>query len=507
MKEQNTDVTYTRSELDALPDETDWERVDVLTDEDIEKAALSDPDDPPTDADFWKDATVVMPENMEEYTQREIMGIINELVEKSSDGSYIYRGEPKCYTEVSSGLWRSLQREKGVTITIPDVKDVRQLFLVEARRHARDTAGDFELEAQLQHYGAKTSLIDFTTDYLVALFFACYGKPKKDGRVILLKQDETTRDWIKRPKTPENRVIAQNSIFVQPPDGFIEKCKYDEPIKIRKDLKVPMLAHLREYYGISLQSIYNDIHGYIKHQDRHYETFINLRKGMYRQFEGHLTDSKDKYDASIRYYNEAIELDPTNAMLYYERGVSYRITEDYQRAVEDLTQAIALDPAFILFYTERGFSRIRTGDYDGAISDYNWAIKHDVPNKARVYCNLGDAHRRKRDFDRALKKCNKAIDLMADVESSPNAAFYYPYKMRGCIYYDRKEYEKAIEDFTKAVDGPNGGIEDEIAAIYDLRGKCYRAIGEEDRANSDFTKAEELRNARAERQQLYQRLL
>ena len=72
MKEQNTHVTYTRSELDALPDETDWERVDALTDEDIEKAALSDPDDPPTDADFWKDATVVMPENMEEYTQREI---------------------------------------------------------------------------------------------------------------------------------------------------------------------------------------------------------------------------------------------------------------------------------------------------------------------------------------------------------------------------------------------------------------------------------------------------
>ena len=64
MKEQNTHVRYTRSELDALPDETDWERVDALTDEDIEKAALSDPDDPPTDADFWKDATVVMPENM-----------------------------------------------------------------------------------------------------------------------------------------------------------------------------------------------------------------------------------------------------------------------------------------------------------------------------------------------------------------------------------------------------------------------------------------------------------
>ena len=66
MKEQNTSVKYTRSEIDTLPDETDWERVAALTDEDINAAASSDPDAPPTDASFWKDATVVMPENMEE---------------------------------------------------------------------------------------------------------------------------------------------------------------------------------------------------------------------------------------------------------------------------------------------------------------------------------------------------------------------------------------------------------------------------------------------------------
>ena len=64
MKEQHTSVKYTRSELDTIPSETDWERVDALTDEDIDSAALSDADDPPTDESFWEDATVVMPENM-----------------------------------------------------------------------------------------------------------------------------------------------------------------------------------------------------------------------------------------------------------------------------------------------------------------------------------------------------------------------------------------------------------------------------------------------------------
>ena len=63
MKEQNTYVEYTRSELDALPDETDWERVNALTDADIDTAAVSDEDDSKTDEGFWKDATAVMPEN------------------------------------------------------------------------------------------------------------------------------------------------------------------------------------------------------------------------------------------------------------------------------------------------------------------------------------------------------------------------------------------------------------------------------------------------------------
>ena len=48
MKNESTDkdlVSYTFDELDALPAETDWERVDAMTDDEID--ARSDPDDPP----------------------------------------------------------------------------------------------------------------------------------------------------------------------------------------------------------------------------------------------------------------------------------------------------------------------------------------------------------------------------------------------------------------------------------------------------------------------------
>ena len=64
MKEQNTYVEYSRSEIDTQSDETKWNRFDALTDADIDTAAASDEDDPKTDATFWEDATVVMPENI-----------------------------------------------------------------------------------------------------------------------------------------------------------------------------------------------------------------------------------------------------------------------------------------------------------------------------------------------------------------------------------------------------------------------------------------------------------
>jgi uncharacterized protein (DUF4415 family) len=50
----------TRKWGDRRKGKTDWARVDALTDEDIAKAAASDPDAVPIDMD-WSDAVLVLP--------------------------------------------------------------------------------------------------------------------------------------------------------------------------------------------------------------------------------------------------------------------------------------------------------------------------------------------------------------------------------------------------------------------------------------------------------------
>ena len=63
-------VSYTREELDQLPDQTDWKRLRSLTEEEIEAAARADPEwEGLLDID-WSKAQLVMPRRKEAISIR-----------------------------------------------------------------------------------------------------------------------------------------------------------------------------------------------------------------------------------------------------------------------------------------------------------------------------------------------------------------------------------------------------------------------------------------------------
>jgi uncharacterized protein (DUF4415 family) len=47
---------------------TDWKRLREITDQEIDEAALTDPDAPPTAFDYWQDATPVSPPHKQRVT-------------------------------------------------------------------------------------------------------------------------------------------------------------------------------------------------------------------------------------------------------------------------------------------------------------------------------------------------------------------------------------------------------------------------------------------------------
>ena len=180
--------------------------------------------------------------NTQNDKQITIQDIFHEIETKSKGGGYIYRGERKLRKEhpyngkVSSNLWREYGIEEGLF----DIELVQEEMLAAAKKHTGDLPQDFRLDViaslntvddptqktidfeiltEIQHYGGKTNLIDFSTDYLIALFFACDGHHDKYGRVILQKTDKI-RDMIEHPRNPRHRVITQKSVFIRPPKGF-----------------------------------------------------------------------------------------------------------------------------------------------------------------------------------------------------------------------------------------------------------------------------------------------
>lgn len=79
----------------------------------------------------------------------------------------------------------------------------------------------------------------------------------------------------------------------------------------------------------------------------------------------------------------------------------------------------------------------------------------------------------------------KIFSLSQIIDKYPSTQYVsYAYNSRGCEYDEIKEYEKAIADYTKAID-----LNPQYAEAYNNRGNAYCAEGEDRQALNDYNKA------------------
>ena len=394
---------------------------------------------------------------------------INEIAKKSADGDYIYRGEPECYCKVSSTLYR--EYEKDIEAEHFEIAVVQEEILEEATDYTHKT-NKFEILTELQHYGGKTNLIDFTTDYLVALFFACDGNPGEPGRIILLqRRSEVDPKPYKVEKSPRTirRAEMQKSIFVEAEKGFIEP---DKVVCIPADLKSNMLDHLRKHHDISTKTIYNDLLGFIEKRRIHESGYTEFYKGLTYQERGdsskNLTEKQAKYDKAVKHYTKAIKLNPQSPDTYNNRGVAYSDKGEFDRAIQDYNTVIELNPEDADAYNNRGVAYGDKGEFDRAIQDYNTVIELN-PGHADAYNNRGAAYKKKGDFQRAIQDFSKAIELNSEDADA--------YNNRGIVYGNIGKIDRAIQDFSKAIE-----LNLEHADAYYNRGGVWLHLSEWEKA-------------------------
>ncbi|NP_001404084.1 serine/threonine-protein phosphatase 5 isoform 2 [Mus musculus] len=81
------------------------------------------------------------------------------------------------------------------------------------------------------------------------------------------------------------------------------------------------------------------------------------------------------YENAIKFYSQAIELNPGNAIYYGNRSLAYLRTECYGYALGDATRAIELDKKYIKGYYRRAASNMALGKFRAALRDYETVVK------------------------------------------------------------------------------------------------------------------------------------
>ncbi len=194
----------------------------------------------------------------------EIRQFLDDLFSKAASDDYVFRGEPAHYEHVSSGLYRKL--DGADTPFVDRIVEVEQA-IVEALKSYANLLGrsDDAALSELQHYGGKTNLIDFSRDCMVALFFACDLPSNQNGRVICLKRASAEYE-ILTPVENHSRVIAQKSVFVKSPTGIVVPDD-DDVVSVPGELKLQLQEYLEQAHGISHSSIYTDVIGFVDYQE------------------------------------------------------------------------------------------------------------------------------------------------------------------------------------------------------------------------------------------------
>jgi len=290
---------------------------------------------------------------------------LKELFKKTGgEGTYIYRGQGCAAWELLSSAQRRLNNQEKID---KDKKKFKSQDFILYHKHlienARDlgydrsnekdnSLADLEMLAEIQHHGGATCLTDFTTNFLVALWFASkqetvitfkdeFGKRRSnlDGKIFALNIDDDDnfekiypireireddsitrllekqvqyndakkniepRFWLWKPARLNNRIVQQDSIFMFGLPRFRDNLKYVS-IYIHDKDKVGLRKELETYFNMSAESVFDDLPGFsfeannadkpIGNKIIENKTCFAKAKDLYRRGE---------HESAIKYFN------------------------------------------------------------------------------------------------------------------------------------------------------------------------------------------------------------
>ena len=247
-----------------------------------------------------------------------------------------------------------------------------------------------------------------------------------------------------------------------------------------------------------------------------YDTAIKINPKNPESYKARATAHSEmkRFAEAVKDYEAALKIDSKNfrGLDYSKLGDAYKGTRNYSKALDSYTKAIKIDESPAYAYSNRATLYFELGQFDKAIDDCDKGIKaaeadedefwtmslthlkekilrgKDISTKydkstpkdinslmergrafARewnctlaaeyftkvlaldpiyqdAYFERGKMYLLDQIYDAALDDCNKLIELNPEYDEG------LAYNLRGCVYENLGQYEKALADFNKALD-------------------------------------------------------
>lgn len=119
---------------------------------------------------------------------------------------------------------------------------------------------------------------------------------------------------------------------------------------------------------------------------------------------------KGEYALAISDYNNAMSLDPNNALYYFNRGSASGSVRDYDRAIADFDRALALQRDFAEAYVGRALAYLKSSRADRALGDSERAVRL-APRSARALAVHADVLAALDRVEEAIVNYRKALSV------------------------------------------------------------------------------------------------